>query len=254
MLSPLLLFIGFSLSCPEDPNCRMCLGTTCAMCFDAVIRAGSKTCDPKIALIPHCELYIPEQDRAICILCVPGYYLSGENKCERCPSGCAACTESKSELKTDGNFVEASSYCTACFDGLLAKNGVCGPEKAGDDKCEIPGPTGCTFCKEGYAINQADKCVPSPKGCQFVADSGACVQCRDGTYLSKSQTCIGEPKPVPDFGKSWFLQVLLTILALLLVLGLLVLVVFFCMKRRRENEDRAVLSQNDANEQLVDKQ
>lgn len=214
------IFLGCSLACPEDPNCRMCVQTTCVICFDSIVNSEGK-CDSKISAVPHCSLYHGESGKSSCRKCVPGYFLEFDGQCLPCEeSECAKC-------KPPGDF------CEMCFDGFLAaQNGKCTKKKTVDPGCFVARDNGvCEICREGFSLRPDMKCQKGLSNCQFQSSDSRCDICLEGTFLTSEGACQGTPKPIPDRSSASTLLRWIFIIASLLVVAAII----FVLVRRRKN-------------------
>ena len=215
----MMLLSGGLMGCPDDPFCRKCSEEgKCELCYDSVLTEEGK-CDPKIELIPHCSIYGKDPKSTVCVSCVYGYRQE-KGVCVRCAeSNCAICET-------------AADNCSQCFGNVLAKDGKCSNVKMQDSNCFIPfDEEKCVLCAPGFAGTHQLLCKNGPRNCLYRADSSTCETCLDGTYLSKDFTCIGTPKPVPDFETNWVLFGL--VFLVLVVIAGTVYYFFFYNKKNR---------------------
>lgn len=180
-------------SCPDDKYCNYCSPRgECRNCFDSVLGEDGR-CDPDIPLVLHCEAYKRGASGVECEVCGYGYFLK-DGVCHRCSgANCAVCPKE-------------GSGCTACFGGFAPKDGECVSTKSSLDHCLIAGESEqCLMCASGFSLTKKVwKCEKGMPGCRALAGPGVCDVCLSGSYMAKDDTCVGRPKPVPDFFEGSF--------------------------------------------------
>ena len=216
-----IIFFGLALvlgsimcgKCPEDPYCMRCSeGGKCEFCFDSVLNADGE-CRHVDKFIPHCFEYKGDPTQPACKECNLGYRLNSNGECIRCKDeSCAECESTE-------------SFCSACFYGLIAKDGSCSSEKTELDQCMITiNKQTCNLCNKGYSVNREGLCAPGPENCGYQIDEKNCLICLPGTHIDKDLKCIGTPFPIPDFVSSSKLIYFIIGLALILIIVALAIV------------------------------
>ncbi|KAH0574167.1 Cysteine-rich membrane protein 2 [Spironucleus salmonicida] len=171
--------------CGGASNCATCGLTpnTCQDCLSGLVL------DPSTL-----SCVIPETGSNICDAaqssaeCFNNYFCDG-NKSDTCLS-CVFLPEAKS-CKCDSQLIEncqfcAGIYCQACVRGYEAINGICVPNKCGDDgKSCLPG----FFCPDGGST--LTTCRPCSLDNQELCNCGDAAHCQSCTPLNtQCQTCI----------------------------------------------------------------
>ena len=123
-----------------------------------------------------------------CNSCSASRYMTLENKCAACTTGCDECS--------------SATFCTKCSPNLYLYSGDClenCPETTYKDntsgKCEacITGcsdctdGTTCTTCSQGYykSGTTCTKCSANCKSC----DATGCLKCEDSFFMTSTKTC-----------------------------------------------------------------
>ncbi len=97
--------------------------------------------------------------------CKAGYYWQ-DDRCNRCPSDCAACS--------------SAFLCSQCKDGLYLSGQTCLQCHSVCTTCTAYDV--CTGCKPEYFLI-GTTCTPCPSSCTNCTDSGLCTGCIEGFYF-----------------------------------------------------------------------
>ncbi|ELP92884.1 protein serine/threonine kinase, putative [Entamoeba invadens IP1] len=168
-----------------NKKCSTCLNNAenCITCnFGYYYDLMNKDCKYVGDISQRCKIFLPDGLR--CAVCQMGYVLNTydcvkcSEKCENCvgsPDGCVNCN-------TNGGFYEDVEYSTtenkSCLSTLTLFN------------CKRSGQYGCMECENGYYLNEYNKCLKCPVGCEE-CESKMCTSCVDQYVLNVvSNRCV----------------------------------------------------------------
>ncbi|ELP92041.1 hypothetical protein EIN_291500 [Entamoeba invadens IP1] len=163
-------------------NCRICLNNKCTKCGTAVPFLENDKCVSQ---------------------CTDGYYKDTTNSvCEKCDTGCKACTEKGKCTSCPDNhlLLDDTKKCTTdanCPAGYYKDNTNC--MKCSITDCgECTSKTVCTKCTKGNLIKGGSKCEANcpdkfypvnnvctdcDTTCKKCTEAGKCTECPDNTFL-----------------------------------------------------------------------
>ncbi len=162
--------------CPSnDQYCSKCSDKVCSICVASVLTGN--TCVAPSTIISGCSTYL---DKNICSDCMPGFYLTLDNKCTRITS--AGC-----------NTYSILDQCTFCDGGIKPVGGKCGTVTCSDKNCaSCDKDDFCWFCKSGFSTNMTNgKCTTATSmdsNCYMNLNPGGCAACKFG-YYDKDGVC-----------------------------------------------------------------
>ena len=206
-----------------------------SLCGDKKVFIVSDTGKPRCIDCPdNCSVcYRNIDNKPTCVSCENGYFLTTEDKCEKCSQNCNHCIgkglKNCSQIEP-GYFYNITSKsvescqnesCARCYNKTrcqVCKEGHYTEEKSKTDKglsvidcvdcgienCKIchkkKDPSletdyvTCSMCKEGYGV-VSGKCEKCTDNCQFcMDDSQDCTFCEKGYFLDKkTRKCLAIP-------------------------------------------------------------
>ena len=178
-----VLFITFTLACPNDPLCESCSGSYCDKCYKSFSKDG--TCTVPSNLIENCLSYTNE---AVCNQCKSGFGVVN-GKCAECKV--PNCFDCQGDVNS----------CSICLNGIVEKSGRCDPQGdlCPDSNCEFcKGDLQCKICKEKFAFDSASmSCKPWPvENCEQIdfSDATKCMVCFTGYYDDGKNHCLKSPE------------------------------------------------------------
>jgi hypothetical protein len=240
----LILGLGLTLSCPDEPHCNACAPfdgpSACGFCFQGYLNENHRCVKiSRLQQRANCDTYFAprfEDESPPCLSCATGYFVE-ENSCQACTlAHCAECSK--------------NNACTACSGGRklrLEPVPECleeSNEVAHCDQCEYRKDRNlchCLKCDTGYSLvyNQDDvtSCVENTgQFCLILDDpkSKRCRFCDLGYYLGPTSDCIAN-----DYKPSkWYLWVLIAAVAL----G--ISATFLCYKSNSHPPDEQLMLRN----------
>lgn len=110
--------------------------------------------------------------------CEEGYYFDGIT-CQKCSENCLKCSDEKSCIKCDQNYVLSTedSCNISCKEHQYNSSGVCKECNPECKTCENQN-SNCTSCAATYFLENSSKtCVPCPNFCSECSNSTICKKC-----------------------------------------------------------------------------
>ena len=213
-------------TCSEENVCQSCIDGYYFYFFN---------CKPCYELCQTCSAGPENNKKQFCDTCKPNYVFLDGNCLEKCPEGYYEKGE-KCELcnplcKTSG---ENCNSCESCFEGYYLVKDEYRCEKCNEH---------CETCSSGVSgDNQnCETCNITSEYKFFVNATGFgknCVQsCPNGTVLEGNYTCVLKKQENPENrsdNKQKTFIIILSVIGGLLVIGIVVYLVIYCLKRKKK--------------------
>ncbi|ELP89664.1 hypothetical protein EIN_349940 [Entamoeba invadens IP1] len=167
-------------------NCNVCDASdpaTCTTCATGYALNGKvcKKCDT------GCTMCVSDNYQK-CTMCEYGYvYVSDEQKCAKCHSSCATCSEGNSDTKCTacplGYYLTVDGKCLACDGKCDSFNSDADNTQDYCTKCSAV----CSYTKKG---GDEAKCYPATHCLMYdISRPGKCISCEGGYYIDGQYTC-----------------------------------------------------------------
>ncbi|KAL4472642.1 hypothetical protein ABPG74_018591 [Tetrahymena malaccensis] len=175
-------------------GCRFCNNSnTCLKCYEPQYYIDfNNQCQQQYDTFSNCRI----KDKNNCVSCNIGYYLTKNNKCEQCNTGCNLCNSQNTCYRCQYGFqLDQNNQCQICNQGSqncrqcnqgqsIDQNGQCFNCMAGCISCNNLNT--CNICDDGYYLDQNGKCQYCDSGCALCTNFQFCNSCKQ--YLQKDQT------------------------------------------------------------------
>ena len=175
-------------STSKEFKCQECLSSEYKLQDNYCQKCSVSNCD-------KCH-YEGEEQKAVCDICVSGYYLNSEKTCSPCSyraivgGWCNICSDNETDYD--------SGYCY-CHSGYVKiDNHTCFKCPDNCANCEYNKENNnaqCKYCDYGYAFDHSDgKCLKCEEGCSYcyvnAQKKTICTQCSSGKLIPGESKCL----------------------------------------------------------------